>query len=109
MSIPVNINKLLDEHIVEWARIELKENWNPDMSLKTISAFANDIDNWGGGYLIIGAKEEHGKISRPVSGLDENKIDSIQKDLLKYCKYLKPAYIPQSEPVQYEGKWLLLV
>ena len=44
MSIPITINKLLNDNIVEWARIEFKEGWNPDTTLKTISAFANDID-----------------------------------------------------------------
>lgn len=109
MAIPITIEKLLEENIVEWARIEFKEGWNPDTTLKTISAFANDIDNWGGGYIVIGAKEENGKIARPISGLNEGSIDHIQKEILRYCKFLKPAYIPQSEPVYYEGKLLLLI
>lgn len=33
---------------VEWARIEFKETWDAAASLKTVCAFANDIDNWGG-------------------------------------------------------------
>ncbi len=109
MAIPVSIEKLLNENIVEWARIEFKEGWNPDTTLKTISAFANDIDNWGGGYIVIGAKEEDGKIVRPITGINANAIDRIQKEILRYCKYLKPNYIPQSEPVFYEGKMLLLI
>lgn len=52
MAIPITIEKLLTENVVEWARIEFKEGWNPETTLKTISAFANDIDNWGGGYII---------------------------------------------------------
>lgn len=39
MSIPITIEKLLNENIVESARIEFKENWNPDATLKTINAF----------------------------------------------------------------------
>ncbi len=109
MSIPISIEKLLNENVVEWARIEFKEGWNPDTTLKTISAFANDIDNWGGGYVVIGAKEENGKLVKPVTGLSEDSIDTIQKELLRYCNYLKPTYIPQTEPVYYEGKLLLLV
>ena len=109
MSIPITIDKLLNDNIVEWARIEFKEGWNPDSTLKTISAFANDIDNWGGGYIVIGAKEQDGKLVRPITGLEEKSIDHIQKELLKYCNYLKPKYIPQSEPVKFEGKYLLLV
>lgn len=109
MSIPISIEKLLTKNIVEWARIEFKEGWNPDTTLKTISAFANDIDNWGGGYIVIGAKENNGKLERPVKGVNPSDIDHIQKELLRYCKYLKPAYIPQTEPVQFDGQTLLLV
>ena len=82
---------------------------NPDSTLKTISAFANDIDNWGGGYIVIGVKEENGKILKPITGLNEESVDHIQKEILKYCKYLKPNYVPQSEPVYYEGKMVLLI
>ena len=109
MAIPITIDKLVNENIVEWARIEFKENWNPDATLKTISAFANDIDNWGGGYIVLGAKEENGKLVRPVSGLKESELDSIQKDILKNCKYLKPVYLPETQPVKLDGKWLLLI
>lgn len=109
MAIPVSIEKLLNENIVEWARIEFKEGWNPDSTLKTISAFANDIDNWGGEYIVIGVKEENGKILKPITGLNEESVDHIQKEILKYCKYLKPNYVPQSEPVYYEGKMVLLI
>lgn len=107
--LPINIENLLDDNVVEWARIEFKKGWNPDATLKTISAFANDVDNWGGGYIVIGAEEENGRLIRPVSGLSNDSIDHIQKELLKYCNYLKPKYIPQSEPVQYDGKTLSLV
>ena len=109
MAIPITINKLLEDNVVEWARIEFKEGWNPDSILKTISAFANDIENWGGGYLVIGAKEDNGQIVKPIKGLNENEIDKIQKELLQYCKYLKPSYIPIVQPVYYQDALLLLV
>lgn len=109
MAIPITIEKLLTENVVEWARIEFKEGWNPDTTLKTISAFANDIDNWGGGYIVIGAEEKNGKVVRPVKGINPDSVDRIQKDILNYCKYLRPVYIPQTEPVYFDGKMLLLV
>jgi len=109
MAIPITIEKLLTENIVEWARIEFKEGWNPDTTLKTISAFANDIDNWGGGYIVVGAKEKDGKIVRPIKGISPDLVDKIQKELLRYCKYLRPVYIPQTEPVMFDGKMLLLI
>lgn len=109
MAIPITIDKLINDNVVEWARIEFKEGWNPDATLKTISAFANDIDNWGGGYVVIGAKEEDGKVVRPVTGLKESQLDSIQKDILRNCKFLKPVYLPETQPVKLDDKWLLLV
>lgn len=109
MAIPISIESLLEKNTIEWARIEFKENWNPVPVLRTISAFANDIDNWGGGYIVIGAGEENGVIKKPVTGLPESAIDGIQKELLQYCKYLRPVYIPVTEPVIYEGKHLLLI
>lgn len=66
MAIPVSINTLLEGNTVEWARIEFKKNWNPETTLKTISAFANDIDNCGGGYVVIGIEEDNGNIKRPI-------------------------------------------
>ena len=77
MSIPITIEKLLNENIVESARIEFKENFNLDETLKTISAFANDTDNWGGVYIVIGFKENQGQIDLLNSGLNINEIDNI--------------------------------
>ena len=109
MAIPITIEKLINDNVVEWARIEFKEGWNPDTTLKTISAFANDIDNWGGGYIVIGAKEDNGKVVRPVTGLEVSQLDAIQKDILRNCKFLRPVYLPETQPVKLDGKWLILV
>lgn len=42
MAIPTNIKTLLSGDVVEWARIEFKETWNAEASLKSVCAFAND-------------------------------------------------------------------
>jgi len=63
LAVPTNIKTLLAENAVEWARIEFKATWDVEVSLKTICAFANAIDNCGGGYLVIGVEE---KDRRPV-------------------------------------------
>ena len=68
MAVPTNIKTLLSGNVVEWARIEFKETWDADASLKTICAFANDIDNWGGGYLVIGVREKNGRPEYPAAG-----------------------------------------
>ena len=61
MSLPVNISDLLYQRIVESTRIEYKADWNPEPVLHSICAFANDIDNCGGGYIVLGVEEKDGK------------------------------------------------
>ena len=53
MAIPTSIKTLLSGDVVEWARIELKKTWDPAASLKTICAFANDLDNWAVDILLL--------------------------------------------------------
>ena len=94
---------------MECARIEYKEGWNPEKVLHTLCAFANDIDNWGGGYVILGVAEKDGKPVFPVKGLQPNSIDKIQKELLGICHLIEPLYLPVVEPVEYQGKMLLVI
>ena len=77
MGIPVNIEELIYQRVIESTRIEYKKDWNPNAIIHTICAFANDIDNVGGGYIIIGVEEENGIPKIPVLGIEENKIDYI--------------------------------
>jgi predicted HTH transcriptional regulator len=98
MALPVNIDDLINHRKVEWARIEYKEGWNPEKVLHTLCAFANDIDNWGGGYVIIGIAEENGRPVFPVKGIDPNEVDVIQKELLNVCHLIEPVYLPVVEP-----------
>ena len=65
--------------VVEWARIEFKETWDAAASLKSICAFANDLDNWGGGYIVIGVQEENGRPVYPLKGISKDKLDAYQK------------------------------
>ena len=60
MALPVNINQLISGKTVEWDRIEFKRGWNPEEIVHTLCAFANDINNWGGGYIVIGIEEKDG-------------------------------------------------
>lgn len=79
MAIPTNIKTLLSGEVVEWARIEFKETWNAEASLKSVCAFANDLDNWGGGYIVIGVEENEGQPIHPLKGVPTDKIDACQK------------------------------
>ena len=53
-KLPINLEDLLRRRRVEGERIEYKKGWNPDAIIRTICTFANDFENLGGGYVIIG-------------------------------------------------------
>ena len=52
MALPINMDDLINQRVVESTRIEFKGDWNPNPIIHSICAFANDIDNVGGGYLV---------------------------------------------------------
>lgn len=109
MAIPTNIKTLLSGNVVEWARIEFKETWDPKASLKTVCAFANDLDNWGGGYIVVGVEEENGRPVYPLKGVPVEKIDAYQKNILEKSKFIRPEYSPIVEVVDYEDKKFIVL
>lgn len=109
MAIPVNIDDLLNRRVVESTRIEFKSGWNPNPIIHSICAFANDIDNVGGGYIVIGVEEENGSPVFPIKGIEQNKIDGILKELIGYCRFIEPLYNPVVEPVLFGGKYIIVI
>jgi len=109
MHLPINISELLKGAIVESDRLEFKAGWNPEAILRTICAFANDFNNFGGGYIIVGVEEKDGKPVFSPKGIDAEKIDTLQKDLLRLCSYLKPAYTPIVSLENYQEKTILII
>ncbi|MBR1478227.1 MAG: putative DNA binding domain-containing protein [Lachnospiraceae bacterium] len=109
MALPININDLIYQRTVEQNRIEYKEGWNPEPIIHSISAFANDFDNMGGGYIIMGIEEENGRPVFPIKGLDPDSLDEIQLDLLNKCNFIEPRYIPIIEPAVVDGKDIIVL
>jgi len=109
MALPINIDELLHGNTVEWDRIELKKGWNPEDIIHTLCAYANDINNWDGGYVIIGVEEENGKAKLPAIGLEVQELDTIQKKLIELSHKLIPVYIPVFQPYLINGKYILVV
>lgn len=95
MVLPINIKDLLSAKTVESDRIEFKEGWNPDAIYKSICAFANDFDNIGGGYILIGVAEENGAAKRPVKGLKTTEIAEIQRKMIGFNNLISPPYHPK--------------
>ncbi len=109
MHLPISIDNLLHNSIVESDRIEFKADWNPEAVLHTICAFANDFNNFGGGYIVIGLEEQNGNAVLPPKGIDSAKADKIQKDLVRICSFLKPAYTPIISLEKYQQKMILII
>ncbi len=109
MALPINIEDLLRQRKVESNRIEFKKGWNPDRIYRSICAFANDLDNIGGGYILVGMDEENGVAKRPVQGIPIEQIDDIQKDITNYNNKINPYYLPRTESVEVDGKTILVI
>ncbi len=109
MALPINIEQLLTGKSVEWERLEFKGGWNPEEIIHTICAFANDINNWGGGYIIVGVKEEQGTPVLPPLGLPYNSLDTIQKEIVNLCHQAEPYIQVVTEPIPFMDKYILVI
>ena len=109
MALPINVKELIGSRVVESTPIECKADWDPEPIIHSITAFANDIDNSGGGYIVVGIAEENGMPKIPVTGLNKGSIDRIQKELLNKCNLIEPRYLPVVESATYEGEDILII
>lgn len=109
MELEMDVEDLLSKRKLESDRIEFKTGWNPDDIYHSVCAFANDYNNDGGGYIVVGVEEENGVAKRPVKGLPEYMLDSIQKDMLGYNNLISPPYFPQGIPAEVDGKWIFVI
>ena len=86
----------------ESERVEWKENGDDSQIVskivKTIAAFANDISNFGGGYVVCGAKETKDDYQFPklqYTGLSANKLKEIEGKVTQHCRdYVSPPITP---------------
>lgn len=108
-ALPINVDELLKGQIVEWERLEFKKGWNPEEIIHTMCAFANDINNWGGGYIVVGIEENKEQLIFSPIGLSSHRIDEIQKELVNLSYRLRPNYHPIVAPVIFQEKMILLI
>lgn len=109
MSLPININDLIHGKSIEWERLEFKKGWNPEEVAHTLCAFANDLNNWGGGYIIIGIDENNGLPILPPAGLQQEQLDKIQGEVLHLANQILPNYYPIMQPYLLQGKQILVL
>ena len=107
--LPISVSDLLDRRIVESERLELKAGWNPAAIMRSVCAFANDFQNLGGGYILIGTEAKDGLPVLPPKGVPHGQIDKIQKELLQYCHLIQPNYFPILSIEETSGRTVLVI
>ena len=112
-GLPVSIEDLIHARSVEDNRREFKAAWNPATQtavVRTICAFANDLLNLNGGYVILGVETDtSGNPVLPPRGLENANVDTIQREMLGQCNRIHPRYHPVLFPVTYHDRLILVV
>ena len=109
MALPVNIDALIHGRTVEWERLEFKQGWNPEDVIHSMCAFANDLHNWGGGYIIVGIQENQGQPMLPPIGLQQNQLDKIQGEIIALAHQMSPTYFPITQPYVLQDQHVLVL
>lgn len=111
MSLVTNINDLLNKQKIESNCIEFKKGRNPASIHHSICAFANDFDNLGGGYIIVGVNTDNktGVAVRPVAGVPMEKIDGILQEMVGYNNKMTPYYLPRTSVEEIDEKHLVVI
>lgn len=112
-GLPIALEDLLHARSVEENRREFKVAWNPATRtavVRTICAFANDLLNLNGGYILLGIEpDDRGNPVLPPRGLGDANLDRIQLELIGQCKRINPHYLPRLFPVSFAQQSILVV
>ena len=112
-GLPISLRNLIHARSVEDNRREFKAVWNEstrDAVVRTVCAFANDLLNLNGGYVVIGIEtDDLGQPILPPRGVEDADLDRIQREIRGQCNRINPPYQPLLFPVVYEDKPLLIV
>lgn len=111
--LPIGIYDLLYARRVESARLEFKATWDEKTTgnqiLHTICAFANDLQNLNGGYILVGVAEKNGMAQLPPEGLSPHDLDAAQRWIRGKCQCIDPIYQPVLSPEIVDDKNILVI
>ena len=109
----INVIDLLQARGVESARLEFKAAWNPAsvglQVLHTVCAFANDLQNLNGGYIVIGVQAHDGVAQLPPVGIAPSRLDEIQRWIRGRCNTIDPVYQPVLSPEVVDNRHILVI
>ncbi len=110
--LPFNLDDLINARSVESIRLDYKASWNDvtrPSTVKSICAFANDLYNLDGGYIILGIEAPDGIPILPPIGIPTQGIEKIQQEIRVACKAIDPEYQPLLIPVEYMGQMIMVL
>ncbi len=111
--LPINLDDLLHNRGVESERVEFKKSWDEvsvgPQVLRTICAFANDLHNLNGGYVVLGVAERDGRAILPPEGLSESDSAAAESWIRGNCNRLDPPCAPLLSRETVEGRSILVV
>lgn len=104
MELEISVEDLLNKEKIESDRIEFKLGWNPDDIYHSVCAFANDYNNEGGGYIVVGVGEKDGIVQRPVqvNAEQERELISMAEKTPFDCRANHKATFEDISPVLLE-------
>ncbi len=109
MALPTNIEDLVHGNTIEWERLEFKQGWNPEDVIHSMCAFANDLHNWGGGYIIVGIAEVNGQPVLPPAGLQQSQLDRIQGEIIGIANRIQPNFFPITQPYILQEQHIMVI
>jgi len=111
-GLPFNLDDLINLRNIEGNRIEFKATWDDPIKeavVRTVCAFANDLLNLGGGYVVLGIDEEGGQPILPPRGLEGFDLEQLQKKIWEACYYIQPSYQPILFPASYQDIPIMII
>ncbi len=114
LILPVGLSEILRPgRAIESSKVEFKASWDEKTTgaqiLRTICAFANDLQNLNGGYIVLGVEACDGLGVLPPKGLAPEKMEEIQEWIRGRCNSFRPVYVPVLSPEVVDGKHVLVI
>lgn len=110
---PIPVQTLLNPQQTESQRLELKATWDDLIRgavVRTACAFANDLYNLNGGYILLGIEQDdRGLPVLPARGVDDLDLDRVQREVFGACAQIQPDYQPIPFVEIYQERRLLIL
>jgi len=110
--LPVNLDDLIHARAVESVRREFKASWDQNILhavIRTLCAFANDLQGLNGGYIVLGIEDRGGEPVLPPVGIVGLDLERVQQEIRGNCRRIDPEYQPVLAPEVYMGKPILVI